>query len=173
MTNIGMIEKGRLIAIEWLYISLCGLAIIFWLSFLVQRKSPWLIWVPASIFLGLGLLAKGPTHLIFFYAIVLAVLWQMKEWRLLIHLAHFAGLAIMLGIFASWAIPFLHSTPTHVATAKWSNQFTGRLQGIDFKFVAWSQILPRGLSYCLLWALVFAFVSLPMCHGYAQHALYH
>src|SRR6266508_4818014 len=30
MTNIGMIEKGRLIEIEALYISLCGLAIIFW-----------------------------------------------------------------------------------------------------------------------------------------------
>ena len=64
MTNIGIIEKGRLIEIEALYVSLCGLAIIFWLSFL--GKSPWLIWVPASIFLGLGLLAKGPTHLIFF-----------------------------------------------------------------------------------------------------------
>jgi hypothetical protein len=45
MTNIGMIEKGRLIEIEALYISLCGLAIIFWLSFWVQRKSPWLVWV--------------------------------------------------------------------------------------------------------------------------------
>lgn len=33
MTNIGMIEKGRLIEIEALYVSLCGLAIIFWLSF--------------------------------------------------------------------------------------------------------------------------------------------
>src|SRR3989440_2079018 len=93
MTNIGMIEKGRLIEIEALYISLCGLAIIFWLSFLVQRKSPWLVLVPASLFLGLGLLAKGPTHLIFFYAIVFAVLWQMKKWRLLIHPAHLAGLA--------------------------------------------------------------------------------
>src|SRR6266480_3302916 len=48
MKNIGMIEKGRLIEIEALYISLCGLAIIFWLSCFVQRKSPWLIWVPAS-----------------------------------------------------------------------------------------------------------------------------
>src|SRR5262249_60242974 len=75
MTNIGMIEKGRLIEIEALYISLSGLAIIFWLSFFVQQKSPWLIWVPASIFLGLGLLTKGPTHLVFFYAIVFAVLW--------------------------------------------------------------------------------------------------
>src|SRR5437870_6358365 len=117
MTNIGMIEKGRLIEIEALYISLCGLAIIFWLSFLVQRKSPWLIWVPASIFLGLGLLAKGPTHLIFFYAIVLAVLWQMKEWRLVIHPAHFAAIAIMLAIFAVWAIPFAKSTEMHVAVS--------------------------------------------------------
>src|SRR4029077_5795029 len=72
MTNIGMIEKGRLIEIEALYVSLCGLAIIFWLSFFVQRKSPWLIWIRAFIVLGLGLLAKGPTHLIFFYAIVFA-----------------------------------------------------------------------------------------------------
>src|SRR5437660_7818828 len=85
LTNIGMIEKGRLIEIEGLYVSLSGLAIIFWLSFWTQKKSPWLIWVPASLFLGLDLLAKGPIHLIFFYAIVLAVLWRTKDWRLLFH----------------------------------------------------------------------------------------
>jgi 4-amino-4-deoxy-L-arabinose transferase-like glycosyltransferase len=171
MTNIGMIEKGRLIEIEALYISLCGLAIIFWLSFLVQRKSPWLVWVPASIFLGLGLLAKGPTHLIFFYAIVLAVLWQMKEWRLLIHPAHFAGLAIMLGIFAVWAVPFLQSTTTHVAAVKWSNQFTGRLQGIDFKLVSWIQNVPRGLIYFLPWVLLFPFVRFSKFHDSAERRL--
>jgi 4-amino-4-deoxy-L-arabinose transferase-like glycosyltransferase len=171
MTNIGMIEKGRLIEIEALYISLCGLAIIFWLSSLVQRKSPWQVWVPASIFLALGLLAKGPTHLIFFYAIVFAVLWQTKEWRLLIHPAHFAGLAIMLGIFAAWAIPFLHSTTTHVAAAKWSNQFTGRLQGIDFKFVSWIQNIPRGLIYFLPWVLLFPFVRFSKFHDYTEQRL--
>src|SRR5437868_8487691 len=85
MTNIGMIEKGRLIEIEGLYVSICGLAIICWLSFWTQKKSAWLIWVPASIFLGLGMLTKGPTLLVFFYAIVLAVVWQHKNSRLLIH----------------------------------------------------------------------------------------
>jgi 4-amino-4-deoxy-L-arabinose transferase-like glycosyltransferase len=173
MTNIGVIEKGRLIEIEALYISLSGLAIIFWLSLFVQRKSPWLIWVPASIFLGLGLLAKGPTHLIFFYAIVFAVLWQTKEWRLLIHPAHFAGLAIMLAIFAAWAIPFLHSTTTHVAAIKWSNQFTGRLQGIDFKFVSWIQNIPRGLVYFLPWVLLFPFVRFSKFQDYAEQRLAH
>jgi 4-amino-4-deoxy-L-arabinose transferase-like glycosyltransferase len=171
MTNIGMIEKGRLIEIEALYISLCGLAIIFWLSFLIQRKSPWLIWVPASIFLGLGLLAKGPIHLIFFYAIVFAVLWHMKEWRLLIHPAHFAGLAIMLGIFAVWAIPFLHSTTTHVAAVKWSNQFTGRLKGSDFTFVSWIQNIPRGLIYFLPWVLLFPFVRFSKFRDCAEQRL--
>ena len=33
MTNAGIIEKGRLIEIEAIYVSLCTLAIIFWLSF--------------------------------------------------------------------------------------------------------------------------------------------
>jgi 4-amino-4-deoxy-L-arabinose transferase-like glycosyltransferase len=169
MTNIGMIEKGRLIEIEALYISLCGLAIIFWLSFL--GRSPWLIWVPSFIFLGLGLLAKGPLHLVFFYAVVLAVVWQLKEWRLLIHPAHFAGLAIMVGIFAAWAIPFLHSTTTHVATVKWSNQFTGRLQGIDFKFVTWIQNIPRGLVYFLPWVLLFPFVRFSKFQDYAEKRL--
>ncbi|MGB9476096.1 MAG: glycosyltransferase family 39 protein [Candidatus Udaeobacter sp.] len=171
MTNIGMIEKGRLIEIEALYISLCSLAIIFWLSFLLQRKSPWLIWVPASVFLGLGLLAKGPTHLIFFYAIVFAVLWQMKQWRLLIHPAHFAGLAIMLGIFAIWAIPFLYSTTTHAAAVKWSNQFTGRLQGVDFKLISWIQNIPRGLVYFLPWVLLFPFVRFSKFHDDAEQRL--
>jgi 4-amino-4-deoxy-L-arabinose transferase-like glycosyltransferase len=171
MTNIGVIEKGRLIEIEALYISLCGLAIIFWLSFSVQRKSAWLIWVPASIFLGLGLLAKGPTHLIFFYAIVFALLWHTKEWRLLIHPAHFAGLAIMLGIFAAWAIPFLHSTTTHVVATKWSNQFTGRLEGIDFKFVSWIQNIPRSLIYFLPWVLLLPFVRFSKFSDYAEERL--
>src|ERR1043165_9207236 len=101
LTNIGIIEKGRLIEIEGLYVSLCGLAIIFWLTFWSQKKSAWLVWIPASIFLGLGMLAKGPTLLLFFYAIVIAVLWQNNNWRLLFHRAHFIALVIMVGISAA------------------------------------------------------------------------
>jgi len=157
MTNIGVIEKGRLIEIEALYVCLCGLAIIFWLSFWVEKKSPWLIWIPASVFLGLGLLAKGPTHLVFFYGVVLAVLWHAKDWRLLIHPAHFAALAVMLGIPAAWAIPFTHSTTAQVAMDKWSAQYTGRLKGVDFKFFSWIQNIPRSLVYFLPWLFLFPF----------------
>jgi 4-amino-4-deoxy-L-arabinose transferase-like glycosyltransferase len=154
LTNAGMIEKGRLIEIEALYVSLCALAIIFWLSFWERQKSPWLIWVPASIFLGLGLLAKGPVHLIFFYAVVAAVLWHNKTWRPLFHPAHFAGVLIMLGIFAAWAIPFAHSTGNALTVAKWSSQFTGRVRGNNFMFSSWIWNIPRGLVYFLPWTIL-------------------
>jgi len=157
MTNIGMIEKGRLIEIEALYVSLCGLAIIFWLSFFLQNKSPWLIWLPAAVFLGLDLLAKGPTHLVFFYGIVVAVLACSKGWRLLVHPAHFAALAVMFAMPAAWAIPFIHSTTTQVAMDKWSAQYTGRLKGVDFKFFSWIQNIPRSLIYFVPWVLLFPF----------------
>src|SRR2546427_11553607 len=52
LRNIGMIEKGRLIEIEALYVSLSGLAIIFWFSLWTQKKSAWLICIPASTLLG-------------------------------------------------------------------------------------------------------------------------
>jgi 4-amino-4-deoxy-L-arabinose transferase-like glycosyltransferase len=157
LTNIGIIEKGRLIEIEALYVSLCGLAIILWLSFFLQKKSPWLTWLPASVFLGLGLLAKGPTHLLFFYGIVIAVLACWKEWRVLVHPAHFIGLIVMIGIAAAWAIPFVHATTSQVVIDKWSGQYTGRLSGIDFKFFDWIQNVPRGLIYFLPWVFLFPF----------------
>jgi 4-amino-4-deoxy-L-arabinose transferase-like glycosyltransferase len=170
MTNIGIIEKGRLIEIEALYVSLCGLAIIFWLSFFLQKKSPWLIWLPASVFLGLGLLAKGPTHLVFFYGIVVAVLGYSKDWRLLFHPAHCVAIAVMFGIAAAWAIPFLHST-TQVAMDKWSAQYTGRLKGIDFKFFSWIQNIPRGLIYFLPWLLLFPFARFSRFQDQARERL--
>jgi 4-amino-4-deoxy-L-arabinose transferase-like glycosyltransferase len=157
MTNIGIIEKGRLIEIEALYVSLCGLAIIFWLSFFLQKKSPWLIWVPASVFLGLGLLAKGPVHLVFFYGVVLGVVAHTKNWRLFFHPAHLIALAILLGIAAVWAIPFVQMTTTQFAMDKWAAQYTGRLKGVDFKFFSWIQNIPRSLIHFLPWVVLFPF----------------
>src|SRR5207244_8470193 len=88
LTNFGMIEKGRLIEIEALYVSLCALAMICWLSWWEQKRSPWLTWIVPWIFLGLDLLAKGPTHLFFFYAILLALLWRSRELRNLWNITH-------------------------------------------------------------------------------------
>ena len=171
MTNIGMIEKGRLMEIEALYVSLCGLAIIFWLSFFLQKKSPWVIWVPASVFLGLGLLAKGPTYLVFFYGVALAVIAYTRAWRLFFHPAHLIALAIILGIAAAWAIPFVQRTTIHVAMDKWSAQYTGRLKGVGFKFFSWIQNMPGSLVYFLPWVLLFPFARFSKLPDESQRRL--
>lgn len=158
LTNFGTIVKGRRIEIEALYISICALAIICWLSWWQQKRSPWLTWVVPWIFLGLGWLAKGPTHLIFFYAVVLAVLWQSKQWKSLFHPAHFVGLLLMLGIFAAWAIPLIQMTEAGRVMNKWSGQFTGRVTGEFFHFKTWIFTLPRALAYFLPWLLLLPFV---------------
>ena len=158
LTNFGMIEKGRLIEIEALYVSLCGLAIIFWLSAWEQKRSTWMLWLPASVFLGLALLAKGPVHVIFFYAVIIAVLWHNRQWRMLFSIPHAAGIAIMLGIFLAWAIPYLQMTQAAHTADVWSRQFSGRLSGEDFKLASWIMNIPRGLAYFLPWILLAPFL---------------
>ena len=154
MANFGMIEKGRLIEIEALYVSLFGLALIFWLSWWRQRKSAWLTWIVPSIFLGLGLLAKGPLHLLFFYAAVVAVLYYEGELRKLLSVPHLAGLLIMIGIFAAWAVPYWEAMREVNLAQTWSVQLTGRLTTEDFKPGSWLLNIPRGLAYFLPWTLL-------------------
>jgi 4-amino-4-deoxy-L-arabinose transferase-like glycosyltransferase len=158
MVNFGMIEKGRLIEIEALYVSLLGVAVICWLSWWHQTRSPWLMWIVPSVFLGLGLLAKGPVHLFFFYAVVVAVLHWAGELRKLRHPAHLAGILIVLGIFAAWAIPYWQTMRGSNLAQTWSIQLTSRLTGDDFKLGKWLLNIPRGLAYFLPWTLLLPLV---------------
>ena len=158
LTNFAMIEKGRLIEIEALYVSLFGIAIICWLTFWQQRRSPWLTWIVPGIVLGLGILAKGPLHLLFFYGIVVVVLFRAGELRTLLHPAHFAGVILMLGIFAAWAVPYWQMTAGLNTGAVWSRQFTGRLSGGDIDFGKWLMNIPRGVAYGLPWVVLLLFV---------------
>lgn len=158
MVNFGMIEKGRLIEIEALYVSLFGVAMICWLSWWHQKRSPRLFWIVPSVFLGLGMLAKGPVHLFFFYAVVLAVLHRAGELRKLLSPAHLAGILIVLGIFAAWAIPYGQAVQGTNLAQTWSVQLTGRLTGDDFKLGSWLMNIPRGLAYFLPWTLLLPLV---------------
>jgi 4-amino-4-deoxy-L-arabinose transferase-like glycosyltransferase len=110
---------------------------------------------------------------VFFYAIVLAVVWQHKNWRLLIHPAHFIGLAIMLGIFAAWAIPFAKIATTQLAIYRWSIQYTERLKGTEFKFANWILNIPRGLIYFLPWLILFPFLRFSKFRNHNQRQLAH
>jgi 4-amino-4-deoxy-L-arabinose transferase-like glycosyltransferase len=151
LTSFGMIEKGRLIEIEALYVSLFAIAFVCWLSWWEEERSLWLTWIVPWIFLGLGWLAKGPTHLFFFYAIVIAVLWRSGELRTIWNVPHLIGFIIMISIFAAWAIPLVKMTPGGHVAQVWSRQFSGRLAGVGFNFGGWVLNIPRSLGYFLPW----------------------
>ena len=151
LTSFGMIEKGRLIEIEALYVSLFAIAFVCWLSWWEEERSLWLTWIVPWIFLGLGWLAKGPTHLFFFYAIVIAVLWRSRELRTIWNVPHLIGLIIMISIFAAWAIPLVKMTRGGHVAQVWTRQFSGRLAGVGFNFGGWVLNIPRSLGYFLPW----------------------
>src|SRR6266480_319087 len=154
LTNFGMIEKGRLIEIEALYVSLFAIAFICWLSWWEAKRSPWLTWIVPWIFLGLGWLAKGPLHLFFFYATVIAVLWAVRKVRSMWNLPHLIGLLIMISIFAAWAIPFAQMTGGAHTAHVWSRQFSGRLAPESLDLGNWAMNIPRSLAYFLPWLLL-------------------
>lgn len=159
MANVGMVEKGRLIEIEALYISLFGLALILWLSWWRERRSPWLTWIAPWFFLGLGILAKGPVHLFFFYAVVAALLYREGKLRQLLRAPHLIGILLMAAVFAAWAYPYWREMSHANVPATWSRQLTGRFTGDDFKFGNWLLNIPRGLAYFLPWTLLLPAVT--------------
>jgi 4-amino-4-deoxy-L-arabinose transferase-like glycosyltransferase len=152
LVNFANIEKGRLIEIEALYVSLTALAFIFWIAAYRAGKNGLRLWLAPAVFLGLGLLAKGPLpHLLFFYGPVIALLWSDRKLSLLATRAHVTALVIIFGIFAAWAAPaVLVSDPSHVARL-WSREFSGRISGEGFRVSSWLMNIPRSLAYFLPW----------------------
>jgi 4-amino-4-deoxy-L-arabinose transferase-like glycosyltransferase len=66
LVNFTMIESGRLAELEALYVALTGIALVLWMTSWRQEASCWQLWLLPAPFLALGMLTKGPTHLIFY-----------------------------------------------------------------------------------------------------------
>jgi 4-amino-4-deoxy-L-arabinose transferase-like glycosyltransferase len=152
LTPAAVLDKGRLAEIEAVYLAVSGIATVVWLAWWTQRRSPWLLWLVPSCFLGVGLLAKAPLHLLFFYAVVLAVLGYSREWRLLWHPAHFVGVALAAAIFLAWAVPYFRSPEAAQAAEIWHAQSVGRITG-RFDWGDWLTNIPRALTDHLPWIL--------------------
>jgi hypothetical protein len=177
LTNIGFIEKGRLIEIEALYISFFGIALMLWLHFW-WREKPTAAWLTSMPVLGLAFLTKGPVHLWYFYAIIIAIMLgertlstgartppsaaEMEHGRprpqpLLKHLLswpHLLGLALFLATFLPWALTNAALNPEKDSGAVWSEQITHRLGFSEFDLTSWLLQIPQSLINFLPWALL-------------------
>lgn len=155
LTNIGLMEKGRLAEIEGLYVPLFGIALFLWLGAWRAGGGGWRTWILPWLFLGIGTLAKGPMHVLFFYGIVGCVLWSAGQLRELLNPRHFLGVVLMLAIFALWAVPYLRMTAADRVGEVWRAQIEGRLEVNEgFHFKGWILNVPRGLANYLPWVVL-------------------
>ena len=176
-SSAGLVEKGRIAEIEAIYIALFGMAFSCWLAWTATGRSRWLIWPVTGLLLGIGLLAKGPPHLAFFYAIAAFIAW--KSWRSpgtanlpigtqpkapdltlntnLATLAHLCGILIMFGVFALWCVPYMRQASTLGAGGVWARQIEQRVGGGDSSTIfvnflrSLVNFLPWTLALPLFW----------------------
>ncbi len=157
LTGIGFIEKGRLVEIEALYISLYGMALALWLG-LRWNHRVLASWTAAGVVLGLGFLAKGPLHVWYFYALVIGILSCEGRLRDLLGWRHLAGLAAFFATFMPWAVLNSQRNPLHDSAKVWQDQITHRLGFAEFELGNYLLQIPQGLINFLPWA-----VFLPLC----------
>ncbi|HJX97775.1 MAG TPA: glycosyltransferase family 39 protein [Chthoniobacterales bacterium] len=158
LTMLEVISKGRTIDTDAISAAFFALALIFWLTFWQRDRSPWLIFTVPWIFLGLGFLTKGPGLLLFFYSIVIAVAWRTGRLRKLLHPAHWLGIALMLSIFAAWAVPFFRALGSESFGQIWRHELSAILFGEKGRSEHWALNFPRGIAYFLPWILLLPFI---------------
>jgi 4-amino-4-deoxy-L-arabinose transferase-like glycosyltransferase len=155
LTNLAVLESGRLAELEAVYISLTGLALVIWLAEWYRGTTGLRLWLWPAVLLALGLLTKGPTHLIFFYGVIIPVLIWGKAIKLLVRPAHGVALLLMLVIFSLWAIPCSFAVGRHGPLGVWQfwiHQITSRAsEGEAFRVQTWLLNFPQTLKNFLPW----------------------
>lgn len=160
LTNVTILETGRLAEIEAVYVSLTGIALILWMTSWRNQIGIWSIWLKPAPFLALGMLAKGPTHLLFFYGIVIPVLYLGRDMRSLWHPAHFIMLLITFGTFVCWALPCsmaIHQNHPTQVWRFWIDQIASRASAPEnghFSLRNWILNSPQTLKNFLPWTLL-------------------
>ena len=152
LTNIALVEKGRLIEIEAVYISLTGIAILLWLSIWFTNGPGWLLWLAPSIVLAFGMLVKGPFILIFFYSVVIAVLCYSGRFKSLFSIWHIIGAGLILFLFLGWLYLASQQTSASKMTSQMSWQLLMRIFG-KLELFYWGQNIVRSFTAFLPWLL--------------------
>jgi 4-amino-4-deoxy-L-arabinose transferase-like glycosyltransferase len=157
LTNLAILETGRLAELEAVYIAFSGIGLVIWAFNWLRGTRGWRLWWLPALFLALAMLTKGPTHLIFFYGVVIPVLVFSKDLRSLAHPAHWIGLLFIAGSFIAWALPCSLAVGAHNPTSIWQfwiHQLTSRAAGSEtqhFHLAAWLLSLPMTLKNFLPW----------------------
>jgi 4-amino-4-deoxy-L-arabinose transferase-like glycosyltransferase len=152
LTNIALIEKGRLIEIEAVYISLTGIAILLWLNIWFMNGPRWLLWLMPSIVMAFGMLVKGPFIIIFFYSVAISVLCYSKKFKSLFSIWNFIGAGLIIFSFLGWFYMASKMTNASKMSTQMEGQLLMRIFG-GFDLYYWGQNVVRAFFTFLPWLL--------------------
>lgn len=152
LTNLGMLEKGRLAEIEALYVAAAGLSFVVWLAYWMRGQN-FNAWVIGGLLSGLAWLAKGPVHLVYFYLIAGCIFHQTGRWRELRGRNHLLFLAAQMMVFLPWAVLNLRQTEGEAAGV-WSDQLFHRLGLGNFDLTDYLLHAPQTFINFLPWSLL-------------------
>jgi 4-amino-4-deoxy-L-arabinose transferase-like glycosyltransferase len=164
LTNFATLETGRLAELEAVYVASSGIGLLIWIAAWLRGAQGLRLWLLPAIFLSFAMLTKGPTHLLFFYGVVIPTLFFGKDLRSLAHPAHWCVLVLIAGFFAAWAVPCSLAVGEHDPIGVWRfwiHQITSRAGGSEpghFHLTAWLLSFPNTLKNFLPWTLLLFFL---------------
>jgi len=164
LTNFAILETGRLAELEAVYIASSGIGLLIWITAWLRGGHGWGLWLLPALFLASAMLTKGPTHLLFFYGVIIPTLFFAKDLRALRHPAHWCALGLIVGLFGAWAIPCSLAAGEHDPIGVWRfwvYQITSRAGGSEaghFHLAAWLLSFPNTLKNFLPWTPLLFFL---------------
>lgn len=158
ITCLAVIDKSLTVEIEATYLALFGAGCMLWISFWSEKRSPWLIWTVPYLLLGLGCLAKGPVHLLFWGLFLVGTFRASGGWRQLLHPAHFTGLAILAAVFVPWMFLNVSSVESHDdSVGNWVAELVRRIELKDVEWDRWALRPFQILGDYLPWTVPLAY----------------
>ncbi|NOY75015.1 MAG: phospholipid carrier-dependent glycosyltransferase [Kiritimatiellaeota bacterium] len=162
LTTFGIITKGRQCEIEAIYTSLTGITLWMWLhSTKNNGLMDWKRGVLIGLVLGLGLLAKGPLILLFFYAPIMIYLTRKRNAMELLKPSYVLMVLTSVFIFLVWAVPLYLQTRLHSesgATSEWYVQMISRFNPRSFHPLKWIKEVLSSFAGFLPWLLLLPFM---------------
>jgi 4-amino-4-deoxy-L-arabinose transferase-like glycosyltransferase len=164
LTNFAILETGRLAELEAVYVASFGIGLLIWITAWLRGGRGWGLWLLPALFLSLAMLTKGPTHLLFFYGVIIPTLFFAKDLRALRHPAHWCALGLIVSLFGAWAIPCSLAAGEHDPIGVWRfwiYQITSRAGGSEtghFHLAAWLLSFPNTLKNFLPWTPLLFFL---------------
>jgi 4-amino-4-deoxy-L-arabinose transferase-like glycosyltransferase len=153
LTSYGIMIEGRSAEIDPVLACVSGMAVWWWISRYPDPEHPYRLWLPCSVFLGAGLLLKGPLILLFYYAVILGVLWANRDVKTLLKAPHLLSVVLMLALFVAWAVPALGAVRSVAGEEVWSRELTGKIRHAWVP-LSWARsILGAALNF-MPWLLV-------------------